>query len=105
MAGDLRGAADGGERAMRFDADKKSALIAYLLWFFLGLFGVHRFYLGRIGTGLGMLVLHGISWVLAWILIGYLGFAVLGLWWLIDALLISGMTRSYNNRLIESLRG
>jgi lipid-A-disaccharide synthase-like uncharacterized protein len=52
-----------------------------------------------------MLVLHGISWVLAWILIGYLGFAVLGLWWLIDALLIPGMTRSYNNRLIESLRG
>jgi TM2 domain-containing membrane protein YozV len=90
---------------MRYDADKKSALIAYLLWFFLGLFGVHRLYLGRVGTGLGMLVLHGISWVLAWILIGYLGFAVLGLWWLIDALLIPGMTRSYNNRLIESLRG
>jgi TM2 domain-containing membrane protein YozV len=103
MARDLRGVDT--ERAMRYDADKKSALIAYLLWFFLGLFGVHRLYLGRVGTGLGMLVLHGISWVLAWILIGYLGFAVLGLWWLIDALLIPGMTRSYNNRLIESLRG
>ena len=103
MARDLRGVDT--ERAMRHDADKKSALIAYLLWFFLGLFGVHRLYLGRVGTGLGMLVLHGISWVLAWILIGYLGFALLGLWWLIDALLIPGMTRSYNNRLIESLRG
>jgi TM2 domain-containing membrane protein YozV len=103
MARDLRGVDS--ERAMRYDADKKSALIAYLLWFFLGLFGVHRFYLGRVGTGLGMLVLHGISWVLAFILIGYLGFAVLGLWWLIDALLIPGMTRSHNNRLIESLRG
>jgi TM2 domain-containing membrane protein YozV len=95
MARDLRGVDS--ERAMRYDADKKSALIAYLLWFFLGLFGVHRFYLGRVGTGLGMLVLHGISWVLAFILIGYLGFAVLGLWWLIDALLIRGWTRSYNN--------
>ena len=103
MARDLRGVDT--ERAMRYDADKKSALIAYLLWFFLGLFGVHRLYLGHVGTGLGMLVLHGISWVLAFVLIGYLGFAVLGLWWLIDALLIPGMTRSYNNRLIESLRG
>ena len=103
MARDLRGVDT--ERGMRYDANKKSALIAYLLWFFLGLFGVHRLYLGRVGSGIGMLVLHGISWVLAWVLIGYLGFAVLGLWWLVDALLIPGMTRSYNNRLIESLRG
>ena len=103
MARDLWGVDT--ERAMRYDADKKSALIAYLLWFFLGLFGVHRLYLGRVGSGIGMLVLHGISWVLAWVLIGYLGFVVLGLWWLVDALLIPGMTRSYNNRLIESLRG
>jgi hypothetical protein len=32
------------------------------------------------------------------------GFAILGLWWLIDALLIPGMTRSYNNRLVDELQ-
>ena len=103
MASDLSRTTDA-DRMMRYDANRKSVLIAYLLWFFLGLFGLHRFYLGRTGTGLGMLALHGVSWVLAIVLIGYLGFAVLGLWWLVDALLIPGMARSHNNRLADSLR-
>ncbi len=98
------GERDDTELMLRYDADKKSVLLAYLIWFFLGLFGVHRLYLGRITSGLVMLALHGISWVLAFILIGYLGFALLGLWWLIDALLIPGMARDANERLIERLR-
>jgi TM2 domain-containing membrane protein YozV len=88
---------------MRYDANKKSALLAYILWFFLGFFGVHRMYLGRIGSGIVMLVLHGLSWLTYWILIGWIGFAILGLWWLIDALLIPGITRDYNNRLVDQL--
>src|SRR3954469_1074092 len=91
------------ERMMRYDANRKSVLLAYILWFFLGLFGVHRMYLGRWGSGIAMLVLHGLSWLTYLILIGWLGFGLLGLWWLIDALLIPGMTRSYNNRLIDEL--
>ena len=47
------------ERLMRYDAAKRSTLMAYLLWFFLGLFGVHRFYLGKFGSGFAMLALHG----------------------------------------------
>lgn len=92
------------DRMMRYDANRKSTLIGYLLWFFLGWFGLHRMYLGRIGSGIGMLALHGISWLTHFILIGFVGFAILGLWWLIDALLIPGMTRSYNNRLIDELQ-
>ena len=91
------------ERMMRYDANRKSALLAYILWFFLGLFGVHRMYLNRWGSGLLMLILHGISWLTWWILLGMVGFAVLGLWWLVDALLIPGMARSYNNRLADEL--
>lgn len=91
------------DRMMRYDANRKSVLLGYLLWFFLGWFGVHRMYLGRVGSGLFMLALHGVSWLTHFILIGYLGFAVLGLWWLIDALLIPGMARRHNNRLIEDL--
>ncbi len=102
MARDLRGI--GTERAMRYDANKKSALIAYLLWFFIPACGVHRLYLGRVGSGIFMLALHGISWLLAYILIGLPGLAVVYLWWLVDALLIPGMTRSYNDRLVDSLR-
>lgn len=91
------------DRMMRYDANRKSALLAYVLWFFLGWFGLHRMYLGRIGSGVAMLLLQGVSWLTHFILIGYLGFAILALWWLIDAILIPGMTRAYNNRLIDDL--
>ena len=43
------------------------------------------------------------SWLTYLILIGWVGFGILGLWWLIDAVLIPGMTRDYNNRLIDQL--
>jgi TM2 domain-containing membrane protein YozV len=91
------------ERMMRYDAAKRSALLAYVLWFFLGWFGVHRMYLGRVGSGIAMLVLHAVSWITHFILIGFIGFGILGLWWLIDALLIPGMTRSYNEGVIDRL--
>lgn len=34
------------------ETSPKSRLVALLLCIFLGIFGVHRFYLGKIGTGL-----------------------------------------------------
>ncbi|MFZ1429762.1 MAG: TM2 domain-containing protein [Geminicoccaceae bacterium] len=91
------------DRMMRYDANRKSAILAYILWFFLGWFGLHRMYLGRIASGVAMLLLQGVSWLTHFILIGYVGFAILALWWLIDAVLIPGMTRDYNNRLIDQL--
>ena len=32
--------------------NRKSQLVAVLLWWFLGIFGIHRFYVGKIGTGI-----------------------------------------------------
>ncbi|MCI0754381.1 TM2 domain-containing protein [Teichococcus vastitatis] len=83
---------------MRYDAGKKSPLIAYLLWFFFGLFGAHRFYAGRVGTGLALLALS------------LIGFATIGtvlivplIWVVVDAFLIPRWIRSHNERLIDSL--
>lgn len=98
----MRGELDD-RRMMRYDANRKSVLAAYAIWFFLGMFGVHRMYLDRWGSGLAQLALHGFSWLTWWIGIGILGFGILGLWWLVDALLIPGIARRENDRLALDL--
>ena len=59
-----------------FRSDKtisqRSRLAALLLCFFLGVFGVHRFYVGKIGTGVAMIFTFG----------------GLGIWVLIDFIMI-----------------
>ena len=53
-------------------------LVAFLLAFLLGPLGVHRFYTGRIGSGVAMLLLT---------LTG-IGLLISGIWWLIDWIVI-----------------
>jgi TM2 domain-containing membrane protein YozV len=51
---------------------RRSRLAALLLCFFLGVFGVHRFYVGKVGTGVAMIFTAG----------------GLGIWVLIDFIMI-----------------
>ncbi len=51
----------------------KSRLAAILMCFFVGVLGVHRFYVGKIGTGIAMILTFG-------------GF---GIWVLIDLIMIA----------------
>lgn len=70
---------------------KKSVVATWLLWLFLGFLGAHRFYMGKIGTGIIMLLTLG-------------GFFI---WWLVDIFLISGMIRTdehkVQNQILEEL--
>lgn len=92
------------QRMMLYDANKKSAGVAYLLWLFLGFFGAHRFYTGRTGSGAAMLVVTLISYLLTFVLIGYLPLAFIFLVWVVDAFQIPGWIRDHNTRLIASLQ-
>jgi TM2 domain-containing membrane protein YozV len=58
----------------------KSKGIAYLLWFFLGWAGIHRFYVGKVLSGIIYLLTLGL----------------LGLGWFIDLFLLSGYVDTYN---------
>lgn len=68
------------DEAWRMYKDK-SMVLAYILWLFFGLLGVHRFYLGRFWTGLFLLCTSG----------GAL------LWWLLDLFFTYGNVCKYND--------
>ncbi|MGD1277057.1 MAG: GYF domain-containing protein [Tepidisphaeraceae bacterium] len=90
---------------MTFEANKKSMGVAYLLWFFLGGFGAHRFYLGRNGSATAMLVITLSSFVLMFVVIGLFTIWITGIWALVDAFLIPDMCRQFNNRLLSQMAG
>ncbi len=93
------------ERLMYYDALKKSVGIVYLLWFFLGYWGVHRIFAGRVVSGISMFILSVVSIILSIVVIGFLGLAIVGIWWIIDLFLIGGWIRAYNEDLIRKLGG
>ena len=70
-----------------------ATILVYVAWFFLGTVGVHRFVTGRVGSGVGMILLNGLGWLTFWFGLGFVLWGVLGLWWLVDALLIPGWLR------------
>ncbi len=78
---------------MLFEANKKTALVAYLLWFFVGFFGGHNFYLKRTGVAVAQLILS----------ITVFGALITAIWILIDAFLIPGWIRNQNNLLAQQL--
>lgn len=68
-------------------ASPRSRTVTMLLAVFLGVFGAHRFYAGKIGSGVVQLCTLG----------------GLGLWWLFDVILVAtGSFRDAEGRLITS---
>jgi TM2 domain-containing membrane protein YozV len=88
---------------MAFESNKKSAGVAYLLWFFTGGVGGHRFYAGRTGSAVGQLVLAILGWTTLLLGIGFFFLGALGISLLIDVFLLSGIIRTYNADLMVRL--
>ena len=57
----------------------KNRILAFILAFFFGVFGAHRFYAGKTGTAVAMLLID----------LTLIGFAITGVWALIDCILIA----------------
>jgi TM2 domain-containing membrane protein YozV len=79
----------------------KSIGLTYVLWAFLGGFGAHRMYVGRVGSGFGQLALLIGSIVTLKIIVGLIGLIALSIWWIADAFLIPGMIRAYDEALAK----
>ena len=69
--------------AKEYDNRKKSSVIAYILWLFLGIFGVHRFYVGDFFKGI--------------LLFFTLGGFFIG--WLVDFVFLQKRIEEYNDTL------
>ena len=63
-------------------------VITVLLWFFLWSFWAHRFFNGKIKSGVWMLLTFILWFVLLVVLIGFAILAWLWIWWLIDGIKI-----------------
>ena len=69
------------------EVSPKSRLATTLFAFFLGEFGAHRFYLGKIGTAILMLITLG----------------GLGIWALVDFIMaVAGVMKDKESRLIKN---
>jgi len=69
----------------------KQLLITLLLAIFVGAFGIHRFYVGKIGSGIAMLLLT----------LSFIGLLVTGIWALIDIIIIAtGNFKDKEGRLV-----
>ena len=77
---------------------QKSTGVAYLLWFFLGGVGAHRFYLGKTRTAVAQLIITVIGFFTIFPLI------ITGIWVLVDAFLIPGIIRENTEKVRRDAR-
>ncbi|MBS0949168.1 TM2 domain-containing protein [Weissella minor] len=72
----------------------KNMALAYILALFLGLLGAHRFYMGKTGSGVTMLLITILT-------LGF-GAIVTGIWTFVDLFLIPGWVRDDNSTIERS---
>ena len=73
------------------DTHTKKPFVAYALWFFLGWFGAHRFYAGRVKSGFAMIALS----------LSFVGLPISILWWLADAVILGAILQEERELLYD----
>lgn len=67
----------------------KNMVIAYILWYFLGILGGHRFYMNKTSSAIAMLILC----------ITIIGLFPVIIWWIVDAFLLHTWVKEHNRKL------
>ncbi|MGM1030385.1 MAG: TM2 domain-containing protein [Actinomycetota bacterium] len=80
----------------------KEVGIAYALLILLGGFGLHRFYLGRVGSAIAFLILWQLGAWTWWTGVGLVFGAAAVLWWIVDLFVLSSMVRDENARRMHA---
>ena len=76
----------------------KNKIVAALLAFFLGGWGIHRFYVGKVGSGVAILLLTIIGVLTSGILIGIPMLIGVSIWVVVDFIVIlCGYFKDINN--------
>jgi TM2 domain-containing membrane protein YozV len=88
---------------MRFESEKKSAGVALFLCWVLGIFGGHRFYMGR-PHGATMLIITLVSFPLCFVLIGFASLFAVWIWMVVDLFSVSRWAREYNTALLAKIQ-
>lgn len=70
---------------------KKSTVAAYLLWWFTGIIGGHRYYMGKTGSAVAMTLITVLTFGI--------GIIVTGIWWIVDAFLIPRWIQEDQDRI------
>lgn len=81
----------------------KNMVIAYLLWWFVGIFGGHRFYLGKTGSAIAQLIISIFSFLTMIIIIGFITIIGVAIWVIVDAFLVHQWVKEHNIELEENI--
>ncbi|MFA6742527.1 MAG: TM2 domain-containing protein [Arcobacteraceae bacterium] len=81
--------------------EQLNVVLAYILWWFLGVFGVHRFYTGQ-SKGWLYIVLFIVGIITMFFVVGYFILIGLGIWWIIDGIKLNKVVKEYNLNLLNN---
>jgi len=81
----------------------KSRLATALFAWFLGSFGAHRFYVGKTGTAVIMLILGVLGWATVWLFFGLIFLIPVWIWSLVDFIFaVAGNFTDSEGRVIRT---
>jgi len=91
-------------KAGQKDISPKSRTATTLFAWFLGIFGAHRFYTGKIGTAVVMLILGILGWATIWLFLAGLVFLIpVSIWAFVDFIFaVTGNARDGQGKIIKN---